>query len=53
MLQCVLTGRAQAAYSAVCADNGLDGDTLKSPALKAYKFVSEDYCHIFRNLEKG
>ena len=53
MLQCVLTGRAQEAYSALCAEDDLDYDTVKSAVLKTYELVPEAYRQKFRNWVKG
>ena len=44
MLQCVLTGRAQEPYSAICAEYDFDYEALKLAVLKAYKLVWETYC---------
>ena len=52
MLQSVLTGRAQEAYSAVCAEDP-DYDTVKVAVLKAYELVPEAYRQRFRGWSKG
>lgn len=38
MLQCVLTGRAQEAYSVVCGEHNLDYEMMKKAVLKSYEF---------------
>ena len=43
MLQCILTGRAQEAYSALCGEDGLDYEAVKVAVLKAYELVPEAY----------
>ena len=48
LLQCVLTGKAQEAYSAVCAQEGLTYDMVKSAVLKAYELIPEAYRQRFR-----
>ena len=48
MLQCILTERAQEAYSALCAEDDLDYDTMMSAVLKAYKLAPEAYLQKFR-----
>ncbi|XP_034001760.1 uncharacterized protein LOC117494871 [Trematomus bernacchii] len=53
LLQCVLTGRAQEAYSAVCGENALDYARVKSAVLKSYKLVPEAYRQRFRSWVKG
>lgn len=53
LLQCVLTGRAQEAYSAICGENALDYDRVKSAVLKSYELVPEAYRQRFRSWVKG
>lgn len=53
MLQCVLTGRAQEPYSAICAEEGLTYVAVKSAVLKAYELVPEAYRQKFRTWVKG
>ncbi|XP_034078707.1 uncharacterized protein LOC117550381 isoform X2 [Gymnodraco acuticeps] len=53
LLQCVLTGRAQEAYSAICGENTLDYDRVKSAVLKSYELVPEAYRQRFRSGVKG
>lgn len=53
MFQCVLTGRAQEAYSALSAtDCLLSYAKVKSAVLKADELVPEAYCQKCRNWEK-
>lgn len=52
MLQYVLTGRAQKAYSAICAED-VNYDMIKAAMLKAYKLVPEAYRQKFRTWVKG
>ncbi|XP_034054293.1 uncharacterized protein LOC117534224 isoform X2 [Gymnodraco acuticeps] len=53
LLQCVLTGRAQEAYSAICGENALDYARVKSVVLKSYELVPEAYRQRFRSGVKG
>uniref|UniRef100_A0A667ZMH0 Integrase catalytic domain-containing protein n=1 Tax=Myripristis murdjan TaxID=586833 RepID=A0A667ZMH0_9TELE len=53
LLQCVLTGKAQEAYSTVCAQEGLTYETVKSAVLKAYELVPEAYRQRFRHWVKS
>lgn len=53
MLQCVLTGRAQEAYSAVCGEDDLDYEAVKTAVLKSYELVPEAYRQKFRSWVKG
>ncbi len=53
LLQCVLTGKAQEAYSAVCAQEGLTYEMVKSAVLKAYELVPEAYRQRFRHWMKS
>ena len=53
LLQCVLTGKAQEAYSAVCAQEGLTYEMVKSAVLKAYELVPEAYRQRFRHWGKS
>ena len=52
MLQVVLTGKAQVAYSALSADDSSDYDKVKKAVLRAYELVPEAYRQKFRNLRK-
>lgn len=52
MLQCVLTGKAQEAYSALSSDDCKDYGTVKSTILKAYELVPEAYRQRFRGWRK-
>ena len=49
MLQCVLTGRAQEAYSALGSRESGDYRAVKSAVLKAYELVPEAYSRRFRS----
>ena len=53
MLQCVLTGRAQEAYSSLTSSDCLKCDLVKSAVLKAYELVPEAYRQRFRSLKRG
>lgn len=53
MLQCVLTGRAQEAYSTLSADDCKVYKRVKSAVLKAYELVPEAYRQRFRGWKKG
>lgn len=52
LLQCVLTGKAQEAYSAVCAQENLTYACVKSAVLKAYQLTAEAYRQRFRQWVK-
>ncbi|XP_034069417.1 uncharacterized protein LOC117544479 [Gymnodraco acuticeps] len=53
LLQCVLTGRAQEAYSSLSASDYLRYDLVKSAVLRAYELVPEAYRQRFRNWKRG
>ena len=53
LLQCVLTGKAQEAYSAVCAQEGLTYEMVKLAVLRAYELVPEAYRQRFRQWVKS
>lgn len=53
MLQCVLTGKAQEAYSAVTAADSQDYAKVKAAVLKAYERIPEYYRQRFRSWKKG
>lgn len=53
LLQCVLTGRAQEAYSALTVAESKVYLTVKSAVLKAYELVPEAYRQKFRTWEKS
>ncbi len=53
LLQCIFTGRAQEAYSAICAEESLTYVMAKSAVLKAYDLVPEAYLQKFRHWVKG
>ena len=52
LLQCVLTGRAQEAYSALSVADSEDYLTVKQAVLKAYELVPEAYRQKFRGIRK-
>ena len=52
MLQCVLTGRAQEAYSCLSAADSQNYDLVKSAVLKAFELVPEAYRKRFRTWRK-
>lgn len=53
LLQCVLSGKAQEAYSGVCAQDNLTYEDVKSAVLKAYQLTAEAYRQKFRHWVKG
>ena len=53
MLQCVLTGRAQEAYSTLSAADCKVYKRVKSAMLKAYELVPEAYRQRFRGWKRG
>ena len=53
MLQCVLTGKAQEAYSALSAVESKVYVPVKAAVLKAYELVPEAYRQRFRSWEKS
>lgn len=53
LLQCVLTGKAQEAYSAVCAQENLTYQGVKAAVLKAYQLTAEAYRQRFRQWVKA
>lgn len=53
LLQCVVTGKAQEAYSAVCAQENLTYNDVKVAVLKAYQLTAEAYRQKFRQWVKG
>ncbi|XP_069184051.1 uncharacterized protein [Procambarus clarkii] len=52
MIQSVLTGKAQIAYSTLSLDDSSDYDKVKKVVLMAYQLVPEAYRQKFRNLKK-
>ena len=52
MLQAVLTGKAQVAYSSMSAEESASYDKVKQVILKAYELVPEAYRQKFRDLRK-
>ncbi|XP_036965434.1 uncharacterized protein LOC119025698 isoform X1 [Acanthopagrus latus] len=53
MLQCVLTGRAQEAYSCLSSSDSVKYDVVKSAVLKVYELVPEAYRQRFRGWRRG
>ncbi len=49
LLQCVLVGKAQLAFSALTTDECKDYDTVKLAVLKVYECVPETYRQRFRS----
>lgn len=52
MLQCVFTGKAQEAYTALSSEDCKDYNVVKAAVLKAYKLVPEAYRQCFRGWRK-
>ena len=52
LLQSILLGKAQEAYSAMSVDHSSDYDNVKSGILKAYKLVPEAYHQKFQTSKK-
>ena len=52
MLQAVLTGKAQVAYSSMSAEESASYDKVKQAILKVYELVPEAYRQKFRDLRK-
>lgn len=52
LLQSVLVGKAQEAYSALSIEQSTDYEMVKSAILRAYELVPEAYRQRFRNLGK-
>lgn len=52
MLQCVLTGKAQEAYTALSVTDSLSYKAVKTAILKAFERVPEDYHQRFRKGRK-
>lgn len=53
MLQSVIKGKAQQAYSALSVEDSSDYEIVKHAILTAYELVPEAYRQKFRNLKKG
>lgn len=53
LLQCVFTGKAQEAYSAVCGRENLTYKDVKDAVLKAYQLTAEAYRQRFRQWVKA
>ena len=52
MLQCVLSGRAQRAFSALILEDSCKYETVKASVLKVYELIPEAYRQRFRNMRK-
>lgn len=52
MLQCVLSGKAQEAYSSLSLEDSSSYAKIKSGVLKAYELVPEAYRQRFRSWER-
>uniref|UniRef100_A0A8L0DMS3 ribonuclease H n=1 Tax=Oncorhynchus mykiss TaxID=8022 RepID=A0A8L0DMS3_ONCMY len=52
MLQCVLTGKAQEAYSALSVHDSANYDKVKTAVLQIYELVPEAYRQRFRTLKR-
>ena len=52
LLQSILLGKAQEAYSAMSVDHSSDYDVVKSGNLKAYKLVPEAYRQKFQTSKR-
>lgn len=52
MLQCVLTGKAQQAFSAVSLEDSRHFETVKAPVLRAYELISEAYHQRIKHMKK-
>ena len=52
LLQCVLTGRAQRAFSALSLEDSRKCESVNALVLKAYKLIPEAYRQHFRNMRK-
>ncbi len=52
LLQSVLMGKAQEAYSALSLERSTGYDAVKATILKAYKLFPEAYCQHFRSCVK-
>ena len=48
LLQCVLTGKAQEAYSALSVADSVKYELIKTAVLRSYELVPEAYCQRFR-----
>ncbi|XP_060777490.1 uncharacterized protein LOC132886624 isoform X1 [Neoarius graeffei] len=53
LLQCVITGKAQEAFSALSPGDSQDYDKVKLAVLKAYECVPEHYRQKFRSWKRG
>ena len=52
LLQCVLTGKAQRAYSALSVEDSRKYETVKTSVLRAFELIPESYRIRFRKLRK-
>lgn len=52
MLQCVLMGKAQLAFSALSLEDSRNYATVKASVFGAYELIPEAYHHRFRNMKK-
>ena len=52
LLQSVLKGKAQEAYTALPISECVDYNCVKIAILKAYELVPQAYCQMFRNYQK-
>lgn len=52
LLQSVLVGKAQEAYSALSIEESSDNETVKNAILRAYELIPEAYRQRFRSLHK-
>lgn len=53
ILQCVFTGRARRAFSALISAESSDYEKFKVAVLKAYELIPEAYRHKFWSQRKG
>ncbi|XP_030271930.1 uncharacterized protein LOC115581177 isoform X1 [Sparus aurata] len=53
LLQCVLTGKAQEAYSALSVTDSVKYELVKTAVLRAYELVPEAYRQRFRQFRRG
>jgi len=53
MLQCVLTGKAQKAYSCLSSSDSVKYDVVKTAVLKVYELVPEAHRQRFRGWRRG
>lgn len=53
LLQCILTGKAQSAFSVLDAEESRIYEKVRVAVLKAYELVPEAYCQRFRSWKCG